>query len=182
CGIDKLLTGVMMDILKDIVRPCAIIFVACIAFGMQFNIVRRHLLAAAVSAVVSELVYSLLTGFGLSTIKSIFFAAAAVALYSEILAKALRSPVNMYLVVGIIPLVPGSTIYQTMLQLVVGNNDSFLGLLLVTFESAGAIAMGIFMISSAVRLLKDFKAENGPKILNAVRDLASNHDKNIKKI
>ncbi len=171
-----------MDILNDIVIPCIIIFIACIAFGMQFNIVRRHLVAAAIGAVLSELVFSVMTGLEVSTVKSIFFAAAAVALYSEILARAFRSPVNMYLVVGIIPLVPGSTIYHTMLALVLGDSESFMSLLLDTFESAGAIAMGIFMISSAVRLFKDFKEENGPKIIEAIHGLASKHDGNIKKI
>ncbi|MBQ5317031.1 MAG: threonine/serine exporter family protein [Oscillospiraceae bacterium] len=171
-----------MDILNDIVVPCLIIFVACIAFGMMFNILRRHLIAAAIGAVVSEFVYSLLTGLEVSEVKSIFLAAAAVALYSEILARLFRSPVNMYLVVSIIPLVPGKTIYDTMITLVLGDSESFLSRLLDTFEAAGAIAMGIFMVSSVVRLIKDFREANGRKIIEAIHGLASKHDDNIKKI
>lgn len=160
---------------KDIVISCVCSFIGCLAFGVQFNIRFRHLIAASVGSIASQLIYSLMSVSEYSAIKCCFAAAAAVALYSEIMARCCKAPVNMYLIVGIIPLVPGGLLYYTMLALVTSDNETFLDRAAEAFGEAGAIAMGIFAVSSAVKIASDlykyfskkygssFKGGNGVK-------------------
>ncbi|MCL2054827.1 MAG: threonine/serine exporter family protein [Oscillospiraceae bacterium] len=138
----------------DFFLPSVKCFVASIAFGVQFNIKPRHLIGAAIGGFGCQLIFIITQATGASEIISCFTAALAITIYAEILARKLRVPVNMYLVVGIIPLVPGRYIYETMITLVDGDIDIFLRSFTDTIAIAGAIAMGVFSASSAVRLLK----------------------------
>ena len=127
-------------------------FIASLAFGIQFNIKFKHIIAAGFGAVICQLVYMIIINTGASEALSCFFAAVTISLYSEILARRLRVPVNMYLVVGIIPLVPGGYIYNTMITLIGGNIDEFSRQFVDTISIAGAIAMGVFAVSSIARI------------------------------
>lgn len=147
-----------MDFTSEIAVPCLCSFIACAAFGVQFGIRFRHLIAASIGSLVSELIFTLLSLNGISEMKCCFVAAAAVTAYSEAMARFCKAPVNMYLIVGIIPLVPGGLSYYAMLALVMGDNDTFMNRSVDAFAAAGAIAMGIFAVSSAVRLAKDLGA------------------------
>lgn len=145
-----------MDIFKMFVLPCLCSFAACYALGVQFNIRSHNLPAAAAGALLSQLVFSLLEAGGLTGGMCCFIAAAAVTVYSEIMARIFKSPVNMYLVIGIIPLVPGGLTYYACLSLVSGEREQFLTRASLAFAEAGSIAMGIFAVSSAVKVGTDF--------------------------
>ncbi|MGN0641935.1 MAG: threonine/serine exporter family protein [Huintestinicola sp.] len=139
----------------SMVIPCICSFIACFALGVQFNIRSGHLIAASVGSVVSQLLYSVLSENGISEMVCYFFAAAAVSIYSEVMARRFKAPVNMYLIIGIIPLVPGGLMFYSMLALVSGDNDTLLERLTEAFGAAGAIAMGIFAVSSIVRIITE---------------------------
>lgn len=141
-----------MDILREIVLPCLYSFIASIAFGIQFNIRLRHIFAAGIGGAVSQLLFSVMDVSGRNEILCYFAAACAISLYSEFLARRLHIPVNMYLVISIIPLVPGGYIYNAMITLVGGDTSGFWEQCASTFAIAGAIAMGVFAVSSLVRL------------------------------
>ncbi len=136
------------------ILPCVLSFVASLAFGIQFNIKFKHIIAAGFGAVICQLVYMVISKTGASEALSCFFAAVTISLYSEVLARRLRVPVNMYLVVGIIPLVPGGYIYNTMIVLINGDIDMFLRQFIDTISIAGAIAMGVFAVSSITRFTR----------------------------
>ncbi len=143
-----------MDILKEMILPCVYSFIASIAFGVQFNIRFRHMLAAGIGAALTQLIF---TGFemsGLGQMICYFFAASAVSVYAELMARRLHVPVNMYLVIGIIPLVPGGNMYNTMISLVGGDIDSFSHLFAEAVGIAGSIAMGVFAVSAIMRLIR----------------------------
>ena len=57
----------------------------------------------------------------------------------------------MFLIVGILPLVPGAGIYYTMEYCVSGNQIAFGQSLVHTLAVAGALALGIVLISSLFR-------------------------------
>lgn len=138
--------------LHEIILPCVYSFIASIAFGIQFNIRFLHIIAAGVGGIVSQFIFLLLELNGTGEMFCYFAAACAISIYAELLARRLRVPVNMYLVIAIIPLVPGSYIYNTMMTLIGGDTDGFLIQCVRTFEIAGSIAMGVFIVSSIFRL------------------------------
>ena len=143
-----------MNVLNDLVLPALYSFIASIAFGIQFNIRFRHIIAAAVGGIISQVIFNAAELGGSSEPLCYFFATCAIAVYSEFLARRLHVPVNMYLVVAIIPLVPGKLIYQAMTALINGETQSFADQCTAAFAAAGAIAMGIFAVSSIARVFR----------------------------
>ena len=79
---------------------------------------------------------------------AVFLAATTVAVLSEILARRHHPPVIVFLTPGIIPLVPGSKAYLTMLSFVQKDYTQGVVLLVTTLFLAGAIAAGIIITSS----------------------------------
>ena len=62
--------------------------------------------------------------------------------------------INIFLIIGIIPMVPGGGIYYTMEALLNGNMQQFVSQGIKTAASAGAIAVGCSLVSSIVRMVR----------------------------
>jgi uncharacterized membrane protein YjjB (DUF3815 family) len=79
--------------------------------------------------------------------------ALCVGIFSEIAAAVYRKPATVYIIPGIIPLVPGGGMYETMLYSVLGNREtaSFIGFR--TLSAAAAIAVAIAIASSLARFV-----------------------------
>lgn len=142
------------DVFGQIVLPCIYSFIASIAFGVQFNIKLRHMIAAGIGGMLCQFIFLAFEFSGTNEMLCYFFSAAAVSMYSEVMARRIHVPVNMYLVIGIIPLVPGGAIYNTMITLIGGDINLFSQRFTNTIGMAGAIAMGVFAVSSIVRLVR----------------------------
>ena len=82
-----------------------------------------------------------------------FVAAAAIAVFSECMARLRRCPVTGYLQVALLPLVPGSGIYYAMRHCVAGETSLFLSTLLNTFGMAASLAVGAMLASTVLRIL-----------------------------
>ncbi len=142
-----------MNIVTIFIMPCIYSFLSSFAFGVQFNIRSYHIFLAAIGGIISQLVYSAMSTAGVSDMVCYFTAACAITFYSECLAKLMKTPINMYLVISLIPLVPGGAIYNAMITLVNGNFDAFLHDVVFTLGIAGSIAMGVFAISTVFRVI-----------------------------
>lgn len=133
--------------------PCLYAFFACLGFSIIFEVHRfRFILAASLTGTISWLVYLGSAGIG-SEVGRYFLATLVVATLSEILARVFKAPATIFLIVGIIPLVPGGGLYDTMDELLNGNTEQFLRTGMRTAAYAGAIAVGCSLISSVVRIL-----------------------------
>lgn len=128
------------------------VLVSSAAFSIGFNIRGKHLFYAVVGGAVSWAVYFFTSGLFETDIPSYLLAAAAISLYCEIVARVNKTPVTVYLVVGIIPLVPGWLIYRTMLSFIQADQSVFIERLMYTVSIAGAIALGVVAVSSIFRL------------------------------
>lgn len=135
------------------ILPAVYSFIASIAFGIQFNIRRRHIWAAGLGGFLCQLLFSMFEALEIKEELCYFWAAVIISVFSELAARKLSAPNNMFLIVSIIPLVPGRYVYDAMITLVKGNTQGFLHQAFKTFGIAGAIAMGVFTVSAAVRLL-----------------------------
>ena len=106
------------------------------------------------------LTYLTLLDNGHSINVSLFGASLAVSLLSEILARILKNPVTIYVIAGIIPLVPGGGMYNTMFESITGSPEKAMSLGFATLINAGSIALGIVFVSSIGRFLfkkKEYK-------------------------
>ena len=131
----------------DYFLPCLCSFAACMAFTLVFNIHGMGKLICGVGGALGWLVY-LVAG---STIFAAFLASAVIGLFSEIMARLRRCPVTGYLLVALLPLVPGGGIYFAMSYCMEGDIQLFLDTLLHTFGMAAALAVGAMMTSSIFR-------------------------------
>lgn len=131
--------------------PCLYAFLGCGAFCFIFELRRWwYILSAAATGAVAWLVYLSLPG--LTDVNRYLLATIAVAVLSEIFARLYKTPATVFLIIGIIPLVPGGGIYYTMESLINGDLLLFVRYGMETAASAGAIAVGCSLVSSVSRL------------------------------
>ena len=142
--------------------PCLWAFLACVGFGLVFNIQGVGVLICGLGAGLGWLVYLLSAEYLAGEIFSAFLAAAAIGVYSEVMARVRRCPVTGYLQVALLPLVPGAGIYYAMGYCVEGETQLFLSTLLHTFGFAAALSVGAMLTSSVLRaLLPRFRLGSG---------------------
>ena len=63
----------------------------------------------------------------------------------------------MFLVIGVLPMVPGGGIYYTMEYGVQGNTQMFIEKFIETISVAGAIAVGVSVASAVFRMYSYFQ-------------------------
>ena len=130
---------------------------AAAALSYCSNISKKDIFWGAVVGGLGWFVYSvLIPNGGKAGTESYFWGAIAVALLSEVLAFLKKNPATVYLIPGLLPLVPGSGMFQTMRAAVTGNLHNALHLALTTLTTAGATALAVAIIASIARLLAMF--------------------------
>lgn len=92
--------------------------------------------------------YLLFQKFGNSVVIAALFATFFVTVLARILSIIKKAPVTIYLVTGILPLVPGAGIYYTSYHLIMNHGRMAASMGLETFKMAGAIALGIIFGSA----------------------------------
>lgn len=142
--------------------PVFCAFAACIGFAVIYNIHGPGILICALGGALGWLAYLLAAPLE-SDISQTLVSAIVIAAYSEVMARIRRCPVTGYLLVAIFPLVPGGGVYYTMEHAVNGENQAFLDSFLHTLGLAGAIAVGVLLVSSLVRMWGSFHHHVTPK-------------------
>lgn len=99
------------------------------------------------------MVYKLLTDGGIDAVQATFFGGFAVSVISYIMTKIYKQPIIIFIVAGLIPLVPGGTAYDAMRHVVSNQYAEAIPLALKAFIISGAIAMGIVFAEVFVRLI-----------------------------
>lgn len=145
--------------MADMILQCFYAFCATVAFGVVFNIRGRALVIAGIGGALGWGFYIGLANLMGNDVIRYFIATLAVALYSELMARKFKAPTTIYLAAALIPLVPGGGIYYTMENFIKGNIDQALATGLHTLAIAGAIAMGIIIVSSSIRIWLDIRRE-----------------------
>jgi len=128
-------------------------FFATGAFAWFFYINRYDILAASLIGALGWLAYLLISSSFAGATMSYMFGALIVGLLSELFAAVFRKPATVYIVPGIIPLVPGGGMYETMLMAVWGKKELAATVGFNTLTAAAAIAVGIALASSLARLV-----------------------------
>jgi len=83
-----------------------------------------------------------------------FFATLAVALMSHSYARILKTPVTLFLITGILPLVPGVGMYQTVYYLITNDEKLSRYYFNQTMQIAGMIALAIFIVDTIFRIFQ----------------------------
>jgi len=119
-------------------------------FGVVFHVRGKRLVLSSFSGGLGCLVY--LLPMLESPAVSIFLASCAITIYAEVCARLLKTPATVFLVGGLIPLVPGGGMYHCMFELLEGNLSQAATTGYQTLLQAGAIAVGMITVSSLFKL------------------------------
>lgn len=133
--------------------PCLWAFLACMGFCVFLNVrTISGMLICCFGGALGWLAYLLVMLTGVSDLLGYFLAALAISAYAEIMARIRKCPVTAYLLISFLPLVPGAGIYYTVEYALQGNMQMFLNKGMHTLGLAGALAVGVLLMSSAVRV------------------------------
>lgn len=127
-------------------------FMCTMSFSILFNVKGLKIIYASLGGALGWFIYLKFLSLGADTITSLFFASMIISACSEILARIVKSPVTTFVVASLIPLVPGTGMYNTMFQYVKGDLNGALEAGYITLSSAGAIAVAVVLVSSLFRL------------------------------
>ncbi len=132
-------------------------FLATVAFSVMFNTPKKELLYCGIAGAIGWFFYALCMKLGLSSAFSNFWGTIFIAYFSRLFAIIRKKPISVFLISGIITLVPGAGIYNTMLHIIMSDNNmaSFYGI--ETIKIAGAIAFGIIVILALPQFMFTFK-------------------------
>ena len=125
--------------------------VSAAAFAYLYNVPKRHIPHCGLVGGVGWSIF-LICQLKWGEVGGMFLAGTAAAVLSEILARHKKQPVIIFLVPGVIPLVPGGKAYLTMLSFLQNDYAAGVELLVSTVFLAGAVAAGIILSSSAFRI------------------------------
>lgn len=129
-------------------------FIGVAAIAIIFGVPRKFLIHSGCVGAVGWLVYLSFIQMGWSNVLSMFFAAFVVALISHTFARIFKTPVTLFLISGILPLVPGLGMYRMVHNLLTENNSIAGAYLNETLQIAGMIALAIFIVDTAFRIFQ----------------------------
>ncbi|OZB97955.1 threonine/serine exporter family protein [Paenibacillus sp. XY044] len=129
-------------------------FIASAAFGMLFNAPKKALLQCGFAGMVGWLLYIWLQDMHVLRITATVVASYFVTVISHLFAKRYRTPIIVFSVSGIIPLVPGGTAYDAMRNAVENQYDQAVQLGAEAFMISGAIALGLLLSEVTNQLIR----------------------------
>ncbi len=122
-------------------------FLAIFAFSVVMEAPKRYLPYCGLVGAAGWFVYlTTVRAFGIVTAN--FFGALVIAIISHVFARIFKAPVTVFLIPGILTIVPGAALYRAVYQFLLGARAMASAYLLETIQIAGAIALAIFLVDS----------------------------------
>lgn len=128
-------------------------FIGSLCFGILFNMRGKRLIAAAVGGLLSWGLFVVLSHFISNEPINYFIVAAIISLYSEIMARILKTPAAPVVTTSLIPLIPSGSLYYTMASAFESNFTTFLEKAVSTLQLACALALGIIAVTAISQFL-----------------------------
>jgi uncharacterized membrane protein YjjB (DUF3815 family) len=133
-------------------------FIASAAFGIIFNVPKKALLKCGFVGMVGWFIYIMLESYyGIDMIVATLVAAIFIAVISQTFAKIYKTPMIVFNVSGIIPLVPGGMAYDAMRHIVENDYSTAVQLAAKAFMVSGSIAMGLVFSEVINQMIKRSK-------------------------
>lgn len=140
----------MMDVMIQLLMA----FLGTMGFGMMFRVKWDRLLLCSLGGLLSWAVFLVMGLCFQQEAPSYFFASVAVTIYAEILARVVKCPTTVFLVVSEVPLIPGGSLYRAMSSFMAQDYAAFSQQGFNTLIYAGAIAVGMLFPMSVFQLVR----------------------------
>jgi uncharacterized membrane protein YjjB (DUF3815 family) len=126
-----------------IIEHLLLSFISTAAFAILFNVPKGTLIQCGFVGMLGWFLYIFFLKIPVDPIFATLIASFVVALTSQLFAKIYRTPIIVFSVSGIIPLVPGGYAYDAMRNVVENHYDIAVQLAVKSFMLSGAIAIGL---------------------------------------
>lgn len=134
-------------------------FIGTLGFCILFHVPIKHIGPASFGGAAGWVAYVHSINGGSAPIAACFAAACLVALLSEIFSKAGKEATTIFIIPGIIPLVPGAPLYFTMRAILASDFEAAAKFGTQALFMAGSIAIALLLIASLTRLLWAIKGK-----------------------
>lgn len=136
-------------------------FFAVVGFSGILEAPKKFRFWSGTAGAVCWFAYLMVLSYSNSKIFAAFLSSLAVAAFAHIAARKLKAPMTVFLIPGILPLVPGTSIYYSVYNIIQNNSAMYSYYLMETLQIAGAIALAVFLMDSFFRRIKkEKKTEN----------------------
>jgi uncharacterized membrane protein YjjB (DUF3815 family) len=126
-------------------------FVAVVSIAITFGVPKKFLIYSGIVGAIGWFIYLILAKTGLSSVTRMFVAALVVSLVSHSYARTKKAPVTLFLIAGILPLVPGVGMYQIVYSILINDTKQAAFYFSETMQIAGMIALAIFIMDTIFR-------------------------------
>jgi uncharacterized membrane protein YjjB (DUF3815 family) len=133
-------------------------FLAIIGFSLRSNLRGSRVLFTGLGGGLCWASYLIILFYSKSMLLSVFLSIIFVCIYSEVVARLLDTPVSVFVICVIIPLVPGRSLYYAMQAYISGNSSLASRLIFDVLMISGTISIAIAMVASATQLVMKIKA------------------------
>lgn len=128
-------------------------FFTSFAFAVVLQGPKKFLVPSGVCGAACWCVFILTKPQG-GIVMAAFLSTVVVAFVAHIYARVKKAPVTVFLIPGLLPTVPGASIYRSVYYMI-NNSQSLSNYYLVeTLQIAGAIAIGVFIVDTVFRTVK----------------------------
>ncbi len=149
--------------IKESILQVIMAGIGTLGFSIYFRVREKNVAASTAAGIIGWAIYLLIFYFTEQLFLSNFVAAFLVYLYAEIMARILKAPSNIFLIPGIIPLLPGGTLYYTMQAIVEGDRDTAVlqgtQTAIITVGIAAGIVVGTVLFYYIVRRSTEKKSK-----------------------
>lgn len=128
-------------------------FIATASFGVIFNAPIKAIPVCGLVGSVGWMVYYTFLQLNATEVHATFLASFVVAVVAQVFARWLKTPMIVFYVAGIIPLVPGGIAYNSMRSIVELDYTSGIEFGMRAFMISGAIAMGLVFAEVILQLI-----------------------------
>lgn len=132
-------------------------FFASLGFGIIFNIKGKNLIFASIGGSIGWITYIILGKTNIPVVLCYLISSIIISIYSEIMARVLKTPVTTIIIASLMPLVPGAGMYYTVYEAILGNLHNSILKGIQTMSYALSLAVGIILISTITKQINLIK-------------------------
>ncbi|MCC8182692.1 MAG: threonine/serine exporter family protein [Clostridiales bacterium] len=151
----------MMEAVKLVV--CS--FFSSLGFGIVFRMERKYLLVAGLSGALTRIVYLLLMQITSEMFIVCFLSAVAASVFSEIMAVRTKNPSTVFIYPSIVPLLPGGTLYYSIVGLMLQGSALVAANLVPCIHSLAGLGIGFIVISIFMHYRRTYRFRVRRKLL-----------------
>lgn len=155
----------------DLPFPIMVIvtLIAALGFALFFNVNKRHVIAATIGGVLTWSLDYILMMFIDGIFIPCIIASIFAAVYAEVLSRITHTPVTVFFIIAVIPLIPGRGLYYTMYNAVSQDFATCMDFASMTLLYACGIAVGICIVTAVVQTWNVWAADKARRFAHMVK-------------